>query len=216
MTKVLGVIPARGGSKGIPRKNIRPLLGKPLIVWSIEAAQESKLMDRFVLSTEDAEIAAVARRAGAEVLQRPRELATDSATTVSVLQHVLEHIDAETVVLLQPTSPVRVDAIVDRAIQRFLDAGCDTLATGYMSHHFDWSGATQNVPRQKLRPYFHDDGNVYVFQRDVLKAGRWTGDRLEMMEVPSIYNLEIDTLTDFWATEGILAHALAGEHRGLP
>ena len=214
--KVVAVIPARGGSKGMPKKNIRPLLGKPLIVWSIEAAQESKLVDRFVLSTEDAEIAKVARDAGADVLDRPEELASDTATTVSVLQHVLDFIEADVVVLLQPTSPIRVDDIIDRAIQRYLDSGCDTLATGYMSHHFGWTTSTENVSRQKLKAYFHDDGNVYVFKPEVLRAGNWTGDRLEAMEVPSIYNLEIDTLTDFWATEGILRRVLEGEHRGLP
>lgn len=213
---ILGVIPARGGSKGIPGKNIRPLLGKPLIVWSIEAARESRLIDRFVLSTEDAEIASAAREVRAEVLDRPEELATDTATTVSVLQHVLERIDADTVVLLQPTSPIRVDNIIDRAIKRFLDSGCDTLATGYDSHHFGWTTATENVPRQKLDGYFRDDGNVYVFKSEVLKAGRWTGNRLECLEVSSIYNLEIDTLADFWATEGILRHVLDGEEGGLP
>lgn len=175
---ILGVIPARGGSKGIPGKNIRPLLGKPLIVWSIEAARESRLIDRFVLSTEDAEIASAAREVRAEVLDRPEELATDTATTVSVLQHALERIDADTVVLLQPTSPIRVDNIIDRAIKRFLDSGCDTLATGYDSHRFGWTTGTENVSRQKLDGYFHDDGNVYVFKSEVLKAGRWTGNRL--------------------------------------
>ncbi len=207
------MIPARGGSKGIPRKNLRPMLGKPLVVWSIEAALASALLDRVVVSTEDAEIAGVAEKAGAEVLQRPSELASDSATTVSVLQHILETIDAEAVVLLQPTSPIREDGLIDRAIQRFHDSNCDTLATGYMSHHFGWDSNTENVPRQKLEGYFHDDGNVYVFKPEVLRAGKWTGDRLERMAVPEMYSLEIDSIVDFWATEGILSKVLAGEHR---
>src|SRR3989338_5226609 len=185
---ILGVIPARGGSKGIPRKNILPLLGKPLIVWSIEAAREAKHLDRFIVSTDDPEIA---RSAGAEVLDRPPELATDSATTVSVLQHVLKCIPADVVVLLQPTSPVRVDELIDRAIERSLESGCDTLSTGYISYHFEW-GAFQNLPRQALKGYFHDDWNIYIFKSDVLKAGRWTGDNLCRMEVPGIYNLEIE------------------------
>ena len=206
------MIPARGGSKAIPRKNILPLLSKPLIVWSIEAAHSSVLIDEFVVSTEDNEIADVAREAGAAVLRRPERLATDTATTVSVLQHALEEIPADIVVLLQPTSPIRVDNIVDRAIQLFLDTECDTLATGFMSHVFE-RGSTENVPRQKLQGYFHDDGNVYVFKNVVVKAGRWTGDQLLNMEVPSYYNLEIDTVTDFWANEGILRRVLDGKHR---
>jgi CMP-N-acetylneuraminic acid synthetase len=210
--KILGVIPARGGSKAIPRKNILPLLGKPLIIWTIEAAHASNLIDEFVVSTEDLEIAEVARGAGATVLDRPEGLATDTATTVSVLQHALQEIPADVVVLLQPTSPIRVDDIVDLAIQRFLDTECDSLATGFISHVFEW-GSTENVPRQKLQGYFHDDGNVYVFEDSVVKAGRWTGDRLLNMEVPSYYNLEIDTVTDFWANEGILRRVLDGTHR---
>ena len=83
---ILGVIPARGGSKEIPRKNVKQINGKPLIAWTIEAAKESKIIDRYVVSTEDDEIAAVSREYGAEVIERPPELATDEATTLSVLQ----------------------------------------------------------------------------------------------------------------------------------
>lgn len=208
---ILGVIPARGGSKAIPRKNIKPLLGKPLLAWSIEAAIQSRLIDRFVVSTEDREIADIAVTAGAEVLDRPRELASDDATTVAVLQHALDMIPTETVVLLQPTSPIRTDGLIDRAIERFKNTDCDTLATGYVSKHYAW-GAIDNSPRQLLDGYFHDDGNVYIFKASVLQDGRWVGDRPCEMEIPDLYNLEIDTFADFWATEGILQHVLKGDH----
>ena len=117
MKKIVSVILARGGSKGIPGKNVKKLWGKPLINWSIEAAQESNLLDRFIVSTENDEIASIAEESGAEVLNRPVEYATDDATTVSVLQHVLEEIDAEIIVLLQPTSPVRMNNIIDQALK---------------------------------------------------------------------------------------------------
>jgi CMP-N,N'-diacetyllegionaminic acid synthase len=207
---ILGVIPARGGSKGIPGKNIKDLLGKPLIKWSIEAAQKSLLLDQFIVSTEDDEIASIAEEAGAEVLQRPSKYATDNASTVSVLQHVLEEIEAEIVVLLQPTSPVRVDNIIDQAIKNFLNSGSDTLATGYTSHHFEW-GAFDNMPRQALKGFFHDDGNVYIFKAEVLKTGRWIGDTPFRMEVSGIYNIEIDNISEFWANEGILKKLMKGE-----
>jgi hypothetical protein len=94
---ILGVIPARGGSKGIPRKNVKSLCGKPLIAWSIEAAKKSKLLDRFVVSTEDEEITKVARKYGAEVIHRSPELAKDETLILAVLQDVLKKIDAKIV-----------------------------------------------------------------------------------------------------------------------
>ena len=207
---ILGVIPARGGSKGIPGKNIKDLLGKPLIKWSIEAAQKSVLLDQFIVSTEDDEIASIAEEAGADVLKRPSKYATDNASTVSVLQHVLEEIEAEIVVLLQPTSPVRLENIIDQAIKNFLNSGSDTLATGYISHHFEW-GAFDNMPRQALKGFFHDDGNVYIFKAEVLKTGRWIGDNPFRMEVSGIYNIEIDNISEFWANEGVLKRLMNGE-----
>jgi CMP-N-acetylneuraminic acid synthetase len=206
----LAVIPARGASKGLPRKNLRPLCGKPLLVWSIEAARESRLIDRFVVSTEDREIAGVARQASAEVLPRPAELAGDDVTTVAVLQHVLGQIAADTVVLLQPTSPIRVNGLVDRAIRRFRESGADSLATGYMVKSVEW-GALNNVPRQKIPGYFYDDGNVYVHRAEVLRHGRWAGDRRERMLVEHHYNLEIDDEVDLWAVEAVMRNVMSAE-----
>ena len=100
---ILGIIPARGGSKGLKRKNIKKLCGKPLLEWSIEAAKESQLLDRFVVSTEDPEIEEISRDAGAEVIQRPKSLATDTAICIDVMQHILETIKADTIVLISPT-----------------------------------------------------------------------------------------------------------------
>ena len=209
---ILCVIPARGGSKGIPRKNIKPLLGKPLITWSIEAAQDSKLIDRLIVSTEDIEITHIAKEAGAEVLNRPKEFASDYSSTIPVLRNALEYIDAKIVVLLQPTSPIRVNNLIDCAIERFLSSDCDTLATGYISKHYAW-GEYQCVPRQKIEGYFHDDGNIYVFKSSVIKSNKWIGDSPHQMVVEEIYNLEIDNISDFWATEGILRRVLEGAYK---
>mgnify|MGYP006095526973 CR=1 FL=1 len=208
---ILGVIPARGGSKGIPRKNILNLHGKPLLSWSIDAAQKSTLIDRFVVSTDDVEIAEISKNYGAEVLMRPAKYATDDASTVSVLQHVLSEIDAEIIVLLQPTSPIRINNIIDSAIESFLKSTADTLATGYISHHYEW-GQFENMPRQKMDGFFHDDGNIYIFDKKVIKSGKWTGDKLYRMELEGLYNIEIDDISEFWANEGILSRVLGNSN----
>ncbi len=200
---ILGVIPARGGSKGLSDKNLRPLFGKPLVAWSISAAKESKLIDRFIVSTEDDEIADVVHQEGAEVLSRPAELATDDATTLSVLIHVLEQIPADVVVLLQPVCPIRVNNLVDRAIDRFLKTGVDSLATGHILKILEW-GTHNNLSRQKIDGFFHDDGNVYIHRAEVLRKGRWYGERLERMVVEHYYNVDIDDEVDLWVAEAIM------------
>ena len=202
---ILGIIPARGGSKGISRKNLRRLDGHPLVGWAVMAAKASKLLDRFVVSTEDEEIAAVARAYRAEVLPRPLHLASDDSTLIEVVQHILQHIDAEVIVLLNPTSPIRVNNIIDRAIERFLSSGADSLATGYMSKHYEW-GTVHEMPRQRRPGFFLADGCVYVHRAEVLQSGRWYGEKLERMIVPHYYNFDIDEEEDLWAVEGILSN----------
>ena len=200
---ILGITPARGGSRGIPRKNLAQVCGKPLIAWTIEAALRSRLLSRYIVSTEDPGIAAVSRSCGAEVLPRPAHLATDEATTLSVLRHVLGEIPAETVVLLQCTSPVRVEGLIDRCIERFLTTGADSLATGFMCSLFPWG--EYSARRQDLRPFFHDDGNVYVLRADLLEAGDLWGRKREQFLTGREENFEIDDEFDLWLNEQILA-----------
>jgi N-acylneuraminate cytidylyltransferase len=200
---ILGVIPARGGSKGVPRKNIRPILGKPLIAWSILAAAASREIDDFVVSTEDAEIAAVARAYGAKVIERPAALATDEATTVSVLQHVLSQRKADAVVVLQPTSPIRDRDLIDRCVARYKKSRPDNLATGYLCKFREY-GTYDNLRRQDMKGFFYDDGNVYVLNPRLIKAGRWTGKKIERFLIEGAQNHEIDTEDDFLVVERLL------------
>lgn len=210
---ILGVIPARGGSKGIPRKNLAPVCGKPLIAWTIEAALRSRRLDRFVVSTEDPEIARVSRDCGAEVLPRPARLATDEATTLAVLQQVLDVIPAEVLVLLQCTSPVRDEGLIDRCIDRFLENGPDSLATGYMCSLFPWGA--YSARRQDLKPFFHDDGNVYVLRPDLIRKGDLFGQRREQLLTGRDENFEIDDEFDLWLNEQILKRRTGcGGNRG--
>ncbi len=206
--KVLALIPARGGSKGVPRKNIKPICGKPLINWSIEAAKGCKYIDSVVVSTEDKEIAKIAQNAGAEILWRPENLAADMVPMAPVLQHAAEHIPADIVVLLQPTSPIRTNNLIDRAIERFIESGADTLATGFISHEYEWPSANSYMPRQGLAGWFYDDGNVYVHKADYLKKGKSFGQKTEKMIIDKVYNFEIDDEIDFFTIESLMENYL--------
>jgi YrbI family 3-deoxy-D-manno-octulosonate 8-phosphate phosphatase len=212
---ILGVIPARGGSKGVPRKNIRTIMGKPLIAWSIEAATASKHLDDFVVSTDDAEIAAISRAYGAKVIDRPRALATDEATTVSALQHVLSVRPADAVVVLQPTSPIRDAGLIDACVERFRKTRPDNLATGFLCKFREY-GTYDNLRRQDLKGFFYDDGNVYVLKKELIKAGRWTGRRIERFMIEGAQNHEIDTEDDFLVVERLLELRLIHSLRSRP
>ncbi len=199
---ILGIIPARGGSKGIPRKNVKMIAGKPLIAWSIEAAQRSSVIDRLVVSTDDAEIAAVARAFGAEVVDRPAALATDKAPTIAALQHVLSVVKADTVVLLQPTSPIRDAGLIDRCVRKFRALKADNLGTGYICKLKEYGSYHQR--RQELQGFFYDDGNVYVLKSSLIQAGKMFGKKVGRLEISREENVEIDDEFDLWLAEQIL------------
>ena len=205
---ILGITPARGGSKGVPRKNIRSLSGRPLIAWTIEAARRSRFLDRYVVSTEDSEITEIAKSLQAEVIERPPELATDEATTLSVLQHVLAHIPADVVVLLQATSPIRDEHLIDSCIQRFIKTQADSLATGFVCTYVEYG--KNELRRQDIPGFFYDDGNVYVIRADLLRAGDRHGQRIERMLTDREQNIEIDDEFDFWLAEQVMKKRLAG------
>ncbi len=206
---IVGITPARGGSKGIPRKNLAPLCGKPLLAWTIEAAKRSRLLDRYVVSTEDPDIAQVARRYGADVLERPPELATDEASTLSVLQHAVGQLPADTVVLLQATSPIRDEGLIDRCITRFLETGADSLATGLICKWVEYGRNTRR--RQDIPGFFYDDGNVYVINADLIRAGDQHGRRLEQMAIDREQNIDVDEPFDLWLAEHVLLKRQAAQ-----
>jgi N-acylneuraminate cytidylyltransferase len=201
---VLGVVPARGGSKGIPRKNIKSVAGKPLLAWTIEAAAKSTGLSHFVVSTEDDEIAKIADVHGAPVLRRPPELATDDADTLVVLQHALEHFPADIVVVLHPTSPIRREGLIDRCIRHFLQTRADSLGTVHKDFSYEYG---QDLPRrQEMAPRLVDNGNVYVILAELIKEGRMLGKRLATLEISREEGVEIDEEFDCWLAEQILLY----------
>lgn len=199
---ILGLIPARGGSKGVPGKNIKMINGKPLIVWTIERALRSKLLDMVVVSTDNEKIAEIARENGAQVMMRPSELATDTASTQEVMAYTLHQISADILVLLQPTSPCRSESLIDECIQEFIENDYDSLATGFICDYKEYG---RNVlPRQQIQGFFYDDGNVYVIKaNNILKGDRY-GKKIGHKFVSRYENVEIDDMFDFWLLEKIL------------
>ena len=194
-TYIVGLIPARGGSKGVARKNIRLLGGKPLVVYSIDSAKRSRYLDRVIVSSEDAEILAVARAADCDVLERPAELAQDDTHSCLVMKHVidtLEQQDGRTVdvlVLLQPTSPFRRVEDIDAAIEYQHQTGAESVVSVVKAPHWGNPHWTRRIdqrgrlvpylegtslfvpgtgPRQGLPEVYWRDGQIYVVRRDVL------------------------------------------------
>jgi len=226
---ILGVIPARGGSRGVPRKNIRPLAGKPLIAWTIEAAGQSRLLTRTVVSTEDGEIARVARESGADVpFMRPPALAADDAKTLPSLVHALQTVEAadprryDYVLTLQPTSPFRtgedIDAIIRlmepgrpaSAVSVISSAGCHPLkakriVNGRLVDYFAEHPEPEGTPRQALPEAFLRNGALYITRRDVLLAGSVYGGETLAYVMPEERSLDINSPLDFEFAEFLAA-----------
>jgi len=224
---VLGLIPARGGSKGIPRKNIAPLCGRPLIAWTIDAALRAEGLGRVVVSTDDDEIADVAVKAGAEVpFRRPKEFAADSSEALPVIRHAIEQIDAEgwradAVVYLQPTSPLRGVEPIVRAIELLRSGGCDTAVSVVRVPHnmtpeslmreegglleFVASPEARRFRRQDKALLFARNGPaVLASTRTVLDRGELYGTRIKAIEMGAIESHDIDEPLDLAIAEALL------------
>ena len=200
----LAIIPARGGSRGVPGKNIRLLQGQPLISWSIQAAQQATSVDRILVSTDNDNIASIAKAYGAEVLMRPAELATDEATTLSVIRHVAaEILSADTFIILQPTSPLRDKGLIDACVKLYEQGQFTNLATGYWCKYREF-GTHNNARRQDYLGFFYDDGNVYVLSRNLIEQDRWFGDRICRHAISRHQNYEIDDEIDFVILEALM------------
>lgn len=221
--RVLGVVPARGGSKGVPRKNIADLNGAPLLVHTIAPALASGVLAHVIVSTEDAAIAEVARDAGAEVpFSRPTELATDSARSIHVIQHALEamsatHGDYDAVMMLQPTCPFRRSDDIIAAVNLLESAAADSVisvvavAGGHPARmkFMDREGflvdppfaeREENQNRQDLPPIYIRSGSIYLTRSRVILDGSFKGRRSAGLVLPELRSVNIDTPLDLeWA-----------------
>lgn len=188
--KILAIIPARGGSKRIPRKNLRNLLGKPLIAYTIEAAQKSKYINRVVVSTEDKEIVSVSEKFGAEVINRPKELSEDESQTIDAVLHALDFLKKKNYqpnicILLQPTSPLREPSDIDNAMNIFLENKCDLVVS--------------------FRKDKSPNGAIYIFTPKTILLNKdfYAGVVLPYI-MPDGKSIDIDEESDFKLVEKIL------------
>ena len=220
--RVVAVIPARGGSRSVPRKNIRALGGKPLIAWSIELAKQVQEIDRIVVSTEDAEIAQISRQFRAEVYPRPEDLATDQALVIDVVKDLIatlraEQESAEILVLLEPTCPFRSIEDVRGCLSLVAAGNCDSAATfvdATLNPHRAWRieghtpesfipGAIPWLPRQELPEAYQLNGAVYVVRiKGLLQSQRaFLFGRAGAVKMPRERSIDINDPIDFMVAE---------------
>ncbi|QBG47496.1 acylneuraminate cytidylyltransferase [Verrucomicrobia bacterium S94] len=214
--KIIAIIPARGGSKGIPRKNIYPFNGKPLISWTINAALQSSYINAVVVSTDNAEIARVAKDCGAEVVIRPNEISSDIASSEDALIHTLENLNEkpDLTVFLQCTSPLTRSEDIDCCIKKLIDLDADSAFTATESHRFLWRktdhaeginhNSRERLRRQDMEPEFAENGAVYVMKTDgFLKSRHRFFGKTVIAEMPSTRSWEIDTPDDLVVAEAL-------------
>ncbi len=223
--RILGIIPARSGSKGIPGKNIKLLNGIPLIGYVARDAMQSKLLDRVIISTDSVEIGTIASNFGVDFpFLRPKKIAGDTSPSIDFIKHALSALRERgeiyhAVCLLQPTSPFKPSGFIDACIEKFLEEGLDSLVTVLeVPHQFNphWvfedsgdgvlkisTGESELIPRRQDLPraYFRD-GSVYVFKSDlVLEKNTLVGGKLGFMVSNESYYCNLDTMKDWEIAE---------------
>jgi len=226
---ILGLIPARGGSKGVPGKNRKLLNGKPLIVYSIEAALGVDTLTEVLVSTDDEAIAEISRKAGAAVpFLRPAELASDTSPTIDTVLHAIEFYEKtgkefDAVCLLQPTCPTRTRTDIVESVKAFSESGADSLiSVKAVPHNYNphWvfeekgggpflkiaTGESEIISRrQELPKAYHRDGSIYIIRADVLKKTRTLyGEKIAWYASKNPQHVNIDTLEDWAEAEEIM------------
>lgn len=222
---MISIIPARGGSKGLPGKNILPLCGKPMIAYTIEAAKQSKYIDRVIVSTDDQNIADIALQYGAEVpFLRPDFLASDTAQAVDNYIYTIERLSKEwntpieEFVVLQPTSPLRIVEDIDGAIEMFMEKKADSVISYTPEAHpvrwhkyLDENNAfvdifdTTIANRQDLKTSYYPNGAVYVFRFSMIKQRKYYTDKSYGFVMPRVRSVDIDYKEDFDYVEFLMS-----------
>ena len=234
--KIVGIIPARGESKGIPNKNIKMLKGKPVIAWTIEHALGSKYLDRIIVSTDSKKIANISKKYGAEVVMRPKELAGDDSPIELTLRHVVstlkekEDYKVDIVVLMQANVPVRKEGTIDEVVEKLISSKADSVMTVYeVNQRPEWMKRLKGerlIPymrcnlyrRQDLPKLYIADGAVAAIKRKILmdtegKVGvhEYLGRDIRAVIQEPLSSIEIDRLSDFKLAEWVLSQRMEDE-----
>jgi CMP-N,N'-diacetyllegionaminic acid synthase len=220
-TSVLAIIPARGGSLGIPMKNLVPLASIPLVAYSIAQARGAARVDRVVVSTDSHEIAEVSEKWGAEVIDRPADISAPESTTESAMIHAINQVECDGYhpthcVLLQPTSPFRDPGAIDGALAALIDGGFDSLLSVETSHISLWTPGEETataqydfenrVMRQEvIDRQRRENGSIYAFTTELLKTtNNRLGGNIALHLSNEVESLEIDTLFDLWVCQQVV------------
>lgn len=216
---VVAIIPARGGSKGIPLKNLQPVAGKPLMAYVIEACLGARSVDRTVVSTDHEGIAAVARQFGAEVpFMRPQDLAGDATTLDPVIFHAVDTLErtsgvtVDIALTIQPTCPLLSSATIDRAVNELIEGDWDSVITVRDDRHLRWTlvdGRPRplyeaRVNRQQLPPTFCETGALFASRRRVITPTDRLGSNIGLVVTPEQEGVDIDTELDLRLAEIII------------
>lgn len=218
MPKVLAVIPARGGSKGIPRKNIRLMCGKPLISYAIQNAIQCSLITDCVVTTDDSEIAAVASMYGSDTVARGAELSADAVTLDPVVYDAVKQMEAKNntsydiVVTMQPTSPLMQLATLEGAIRSFIEEAVDSMISVVNKPHLSWGridgkivpNYTERLNRQQLPPNYMETGAFFITKREFVTEKSRLGHNISVYEVPEREATDIDSVEDWVVSESVL------------
>ena len=220
--KIIAIIPARGGSKGVKNKNLRLIAGKPLVAHSVEHALGCSRIDRVFVSTDDLKIGEIAQQYGAEFIKRPAAISDDTSSSESALQHALDHLskteayEPDVVIFLQCTSPFRTSKDIELAIDKFFSEDADSLLSVYRTHSLLWkieNGKACSVNfdyrcrprRQDMNPQFAENGSIYIFKPWVIKeTGNRLGGKISLYVMREEAAWQIDSEHDFRIIEFLL------------
>tara|TARA_Y100000817_G_scaffold13523_1_gene10359 strand:+ start:399 stop:1091 length:693 start_codon:yes stop_codon:yes gene_type:complete len=228
--KIISIIPARGGSKSLPRKNLVEFLGEPLINKTIEQSINSEYIDKTIVSTDNQEIKQQSLKYNLEVIDRPKDISGDEATTESAMMHVLETLKndedyiPDIVILLQVTSPLRKNDDIDNSIKKFIEEKSDSLISGSHFEDFlfwekknnDWEAVNYSpenrMRRQDRNPQFVENGSIYIFKPEILyKLNNRIGGKMTLYEMEFWQTWEIDTKEEIDLLEFYYKKFLIGE-----